>query len=106
MKKMLAVALPMMGLPLIAFAQHEGHMPVSENPILNIIEVITGLAAAVVAFQAALAYREGKLGKGVAWVTVGMVIMSVHHFILVAKRFLHFDPLSFLGETGGTIAFS
>ena len=55
-------------LPVAAYAQHEGHLPpppagLESNLVLNGIEIITGLAAAAVAFQAALAYREGRLGK-------------------------------------------
>ena len=93
-----------------AFAQHLGMPmhgePIENNVFLNCTEVLTGLAAAVVAFQAALAYREGRLGKGMTWVAVGMVIMSVGHFVLVIKRFIGFDPFGFLGHTGSFIAFS
>ena len=79
---------------------------ITSNPVLNITEVLTGLAAALVAFQAALVYREGRIGRGITWVAVGMVIMAVGHFILVAQRFFHVDPLGFLGSTGSFIAFS
>ncbi len=98
-------------LPSLVGAQHAGHHPAppagaQDNPLLNAGEILTGLLAAVVAFQAALAYREGRLGKGVTWVAVGMVIMSIGHFILVAKRYAHFDVLGFLGESGSFVAFS
>ena len=95
--------------PALALAQHmgmHGTEPIENNTFLNCTEVLTGLAAAVVAFQAALAYREGTLGKGMTWVAVGMVIMSVGHFVLVIKRFIGFDPFGFLGHTGSFIAFS
>jgi len=95
--------------PAVASAQHAAHQGVPDiqgNLGINATEIVTGLAAAVVAFQAALAYREGKLGKGMSWVAVGMVIMSVGHFILVSKRFLDIDPLGFLGQTGSFVAFS
>ena len=89
-------------------AQHDGSPPttIATNPILNITEVLTGLAAAFVAFQAAVAYREGRIGRGITWVAVGMVIMAVGHFILVSRRFFHLDPLGFLGSTGSSVAFS
>lgn len=93
--------------PLLAFAQHD-HLPppgVEANAFLNGTEVLTGLAAAIMAFQAALAYREGRLGKGMTWVAVGMVIMAVGHFILVVRRMVG-DPLGFLGPTGSFVAFS
>lgn len=107
----LALLAAAMALPSLAFAQHAGHHPVApagaqDNPALNAGEILTGLLAAVVAFQAALAYREGRLGRGMTWVAVGMVIMSIGHFILVAKRYAHFDVLGFLGESGSFIAFS
>jgi hypothetical protein len=90
-------------------AQHEGmDMPpaaIEGNLVLNGVEILTGLAAAVVAFQAALAYREGSLGIGMTWVAVGMTVMSVGHLILVVRR-LGVDPLGFLGTTGSFIAFS
>lgn len=94
--------------PLAALAQHDGSPPatIASNPILNITEVLTGLAAAFVAFQAAVVYREGRIGRGITWVAVGMVIMAVGHFILVARRFFHLDPLGFLGSTGSFVAFS
>jgi hypothetical protein len=94
--------------PEAAMAQHLGSPPntITSNPILNITEVVTGLAAAFVAFQAAVAYREGRMGRGITWVAVGMVIMAVGHFILVAQRFFHMDPLGFLGSAGSFIAFS
>jgi hypothetical protein len=94
--------------PVVAVAQQHGSLSntITSNPILNITEVLTGLAAAFVAFQAAVAYREGRLGRGITWVALGMVIMAVGHFILVAQRFLHIDPLGFLGSTGSFIAFS
>jgi hypothetical protein len=94
--------------PVAALAQHDA-LPattIESNPILNITEILTGLAAAFVAFQAAVAYREGRIGRGITWVAVGMVIMAVGHLILVARRFLHTDPLGFLGSTGSFIAFS
>jgi hypothetical protein len=78
---------------------------IESNLFLNGIEIFTGLAAAAVAFQAALAYREGRLGKGMTWVAVGMTIMSVGHLILVVRR-VSFDPLGFLGATGSFVAFS
>ena len=89
-------------LPAAALAQHDGSPPttITSNPILNITEVLTGLAAAFIAFQAAVAYREGRIGRGITWVAVGMVIMAVGHFILVSRRFFHLDPLGFLGSTG------
>jgi hypothetical protein len=98
--------------PAAAMAQHDMVSQVSppntitSNPILNITEVLTGLAAAFVAFQAAVVFREGRIGRGITWVAVGMVIMAVGHFILVARRFFHMDPLGFLGSTGSFIAFS
>ena len=94
--------------PVVAYAHHDGSPPatITSNPILNITEVLTGLAAAFIAFQAAVAYREGRIGRGITWVAVGMVIMAVGHFILVSRRFLHMDPLGFLGSTGSTVAFS
>ena len=94
--------------PAAAMAQLHGSPPntITSNPVLNITEVLTGLAAAFVAFQAALVYREGRIGRGITWVAVGMVIMAVGHFILVAQRFFHMDPLGFLGSTGSFIAFS
>lgn len=78
---------------------------IESNLILNGTEILTGLAAAAVAFQAALAYREGLLGKGMTWVAVGMTVMSIGHLILVVRR-LSFDPLGFLGVTGSFVAFS
>lgn len=94
--------------PAAALAQHDGSAPsaITSNPILNITEVLTGLAAAFVAFQAAVAYRQGRIGRGITWVAVGMVIMAVGHLILVSQRFFHVDPLGFLGSTGSFIAFS
>jgi hypothetical protein len=96
-------------LPATAYAQHEGHVApppgLESNLVLNGIEIITGLAAAAVAFQAALAYREGSLGKGMTWVAVGMIVMSVGHLILVVRR-EGVDPLGFLGPVGSYIAFS
>lgn len=92
------------------YAQHEGHLPpppagLESNLVLNAIEIITGLAAAAVAFQAALAYREGRLGKGMTWVAVGMIVMSVGHVILVVRR-EGIDPLGFLGPVGSYVAFA
>jgi hypothetical protein len=71
-------------LPAAALAQHDGSSTstITTSPILNITEVLTGLSAAFVAFQAAVAYREGRIGRGITWVAVGMVI-----FILVSRRF-------------------
>jgi hypothetical protein len=94
--------------PVAAMAQlHESPAnTITSNPVLNIVEVLTGLAAAFVAFQAALVYRQGRIGRGITWVAVGMVIMAVGHFILVARRFFQMDPLAFLGTTGSFIAFS
>ena len=97
-------------LPVAAYAQHEGHLPpppagLESNLVLNGIEIITGLAAAAVAFQAALAYREGRLGKGMTWVAIGMIVMSVGHLILVVRR-EGVDPLGFLGPVGSYVAFS
>lgn len=103
------VMLAVLVLPAIAFAQHEEHVnpppTIESNLILNAIEILTGIAAAGVAFQAALAYREGRLGRGMTWVAIGMTIMSVGHLILVVRR-VSFDPLGFLGETGSFVAFS
>jgi hypothetical protein len=95
-------------LPAAALAQHDGSSTstITTSPILNITEVLTGLSAAFVAFQAAVAYREGRIGRGITWVAVGMVIMAVGHFILVSRRFFHIDPLGFLGATGSSVAFS
>jgi hypothetical protein len=111
MRKVLAGGAMMVGsflFPAAAMAQHDGSPPdtITSNPLLNISEVLTGLAAAFIAFQAAVAYREGRIGRGITWVAVGMVIMAVGHFILVARRFFHMDPLGFLGSTGSFIAFS
>ncbi len=91
-----------------ALAQHHAPPPpdIQSNLALNSIEIVTGLAASAMAFQAALAYRAGRLGKGMLWVTLGMVIMAVGHIILVLKRIAHFDVLGFLGDTGSFIGFS
>lgn len=100
--------LPVLLLPTTVFGQMD-HGPAASglesNLILNGTEILTGLAAAVVAFQAALAYREGRLGKGMTWVAVGMTVMSVGHLILVVRR-TGFDPLGFLGATGSFVAFT
>jgi hypothetical protein len=93
-----------------AQGEHEGHLPppppgLESNTVLNTIEIITGVAAAAVAFQAALAYREGRLGKGMTWVAVGMIVMSVGHVILVVRR-EGIDPLGFLGPVGSYVAFA
>ena len=93
-----------------AQGEHEGHLPppppgLESNTVLNAIEIITGLAAAAVAFQAALAYREGRLGKGMTWVAIGMIVMSVGHVILVVRR-TGIDPLGFLGPVGSYVAFA
>src|SRR5436190_24360989 len=106
----LAAVLMIVVLPVALRAQHEQHSPappsdIEGNLVLNGIEILTGLAAAAVAFQAALAYREGRLGKGMTWVAVGMTVMSVGHLILVVRR-MSFDPLGFLGATGSFVAFS
>jgi hypothetical protein len=109
----LAVLLAVLALPSMLFAQEmmehdHGTTPpagIESNLLLNGIEILTGLAAAAVAFQAALAYREGRLGIGMTWVAVGMTVMSVGHLILVVRR-MSFDPLGFLGPTGSFIAFS
>jgi hypothetical protein len=106
----LAAVLMVVALPVVLRAQHDQHSPappadIEGNLVLNGIEILTGLAAAAVAFQAALAYREGRLGKGMTWVAVGMTVMSVGHLILVVRR-MSFDPLGFLGATGSFIAFS
>jgi hypothetical protein len=106
----LAAVLMVVALPVVLRAQHDQHSPaprsdIEGNLVLNGIEILTGLAAAAVAFQAALAYREGRLGKGMTWVAVGMTVMSVGHLILVVRR-MSFDPLGFLGTTGSFIAFS
>ena len=94
--------------PVAVIAQHQASPAhaITSNPILNITEVLTGLAAAFVAFQAAVAYREGRIGRGITWIAVGMVIMAVGHLILVARRLFNMDPLGFLGSTGSFIAFS
>lgn len=94
--------------PALAWAQHQHHQPsdIQQNAFLNLTEVVTGLAAAVVAFQAALAYREGRLGKGMTWVAVGMIIMSVGHLILAVKRMVGVDPLALFGPSGGFVVFS
>ena len=98
-----------LALPAVAYAQHEEHATapagLESNLILNGIEIITGVAAAAVAFNAALAYREGRLGKGMTWVAVGMIVMSVGHLILVVRR-EGVDPLGFLGPVGSYVAFS
>ena len=93
-----------------AQGEHEGHLPpappgLESNTVLNTIEIITGVAAAAVAFQAALAYREGRLGKGMTWVAIGMIVMSVGHVILVVRR-EGIDPLGFLGPVGSYVAFA
>jgi hypothetical protein len=93
--------------PAVALAQHASPAAtITSNPFLNITEVLTGLAAAFVAFQAAVVYRQGRIGQGITWIAVGMVIMAVGHFILVARRLFQLDPLGFLGSTGSFIAFS
>ena len=95
-------------LPATALAQHVDHNPppaIEGSLIINGLEILTGLAAAAFAFQAALAYREGRLGKGMTWVAIGMVVMSIGHLILVVRR-LTGDPLGFLGATGSFIVFS
>lgn len=97
-------------LPSTVYAQHEEHLPpppagLESNLVLNGIEIITGIAAAAVAFQAALAYREGRLGKGMTWVAIGMIVMSVGHVILVIRR-EGIDPLGFLGPVGSYIGFA
>jgi hypothetical protein len=106
---MLLVPMLFVLLPSTAYAQHEEHVAppsgLESNLVLNGIEIITGLAAAAVAFQAALAYREGRLGKGMTWVAIGMIVMSVGHLILVVRR-EGLDPLGFLGPVGSYIAFS
>ena len=108
---LLAPTMMFLLLPATVYAQqHEEHVPppptgLESNLVLNGIEIITGLAAAAVAFQAALAYREGRLGKGMTWVAVGMIVMSVGHLILVVRR-EGVDPLGFLGAAGSYIAFS
>jgi hypothetical protein len=104
----LAAVLAVLIAPVTVLAQHEDHSAdsgIESNLVLNAIEVLTGVAAAAVAFQAALAYREGRLGKGMTWVAVGMTVMSVGHLILVVRR-MGIDPLGFLGTTGSFIAFS
>ena len=106
----LALVLAVLVLPTTLFAQQDEHSPapppgIESNLILNGVEILTGLAAAAVAFQAALAYREGLLGKGMTWVAVGMTVMSIGHLILVVRR-VSFDPLGFLGAAGSFIAFS
>jgi hypothetical protein len=95
-------------LPATVMAQHDVTSPdtITSNPLLNITEVLTGLAAAFVAFEAAVAYRKGRIGRGITWVAVGMVIMALGHFILVARRLFHVDLLGFLGSTGSFIVFS
>ena len=90
--------------------EHAGHLPpppagLESNTILNAVEIITGLAAAAVAFQAALAYREGRLGKGMTFVAIGMIVMAVGHVILVVRR-VGIDPLGFLGPVGSYVAFA
>ena len=111
LKKILAGGCLTLGvflLPAVSMAQHDMSPPdtITSNPLINITEVLTGLAAAFVAFEAAVAYREGRIGRGITWVAVGMVIMAVGHFILVSRRLFHVDPLGFLGSTGSFIAFS
>src|SRR5437868_13651604 len=74
----LALVLAVLVIPATVLAQHEEHMPatpagIEGNLVLNAIEILTGIAAAAVAFQAALAYREGLLGKGMTWVAVGKI---------------------------------
>jgi hypothetical protein len=94
----------------LAFAQgHMGHMPppdMQNSLPLNVTEIVTGLAASVMAFQAALAYREGRLGRGMSWAAIGMVIMAVGHVILVLRRIVGFDVLGFLGRSGSFVGFS
>ena len=103
-----AMAVASFVFPAVAMAQHDASPPdtVTSNPLLNITEVLTGLAAAFVAFEAAVAYREGRIGRGITWVAIGMVIMALGHFILVARRLFHVDPLGFLGATGSFVVFS
>ncbi len=78
---------------------------VGSNLFLNLFEVVAGFAAALMAFASARTYREGRLGKGMTWVAVGMLIMAFGHLILVVRRTAKVDPLSFLGDTGSIIAF-
>jgi hypothetical protein len=89
-----------------ALAQHHAPAPAESSLLLNGIEVATGLVAAVMSFQAALAYREGLLGKGVTWVSVGMVLMAVGHLVLVIRRVAGVDPFAFAGQTGSFVLFS
>lgn len=105
------------GLPALALAQpadaaaqsiHAAHgaTNIQANPVLNGIEIVTGIAASLMALQAALAYRARLLGKGMLWVTIGMMVMAVGHIILVLQRVASFDVLGFLGHTGSFIGFS
>jgi len=89
--------------PSLALAQ--GAAEVKENILLNSTEVFLGLCAAAMAFATAQVLRGGRLGKGMTWVAVGMVIMAIGHLILVVRRVGKFDPLAFLGETGSVIGF-
>jgi hypothetical protein len=88
---------------------HAAHAPgadIQSNLTLNITEIVTGIAASLMAFQAALAYREGRLGRGMTWVAVGMVIMALGHIILVLRRIASFDVLGFFGPNVSFISFS
>jgi hypothetical protein len=88
---------------------HEQHAPpadISSNVWLNVIEILTGLAASLMALQATLAYRAGRLGRGMRWVTLGMVVMAIGHIILVVRRIADFDLLGFLGHSGSFVGFS
>lgn len=105
-----------LGIPVLALAEpaaaapqsvHQAHASnIQANPVLNGIEVVTGIAASLMALQAALAYRARLLGKGVLWVTIGMMVMAVGHIILVLQRVASFDLLGFLGSTGSFVGFS
>ena len=90
--------------PSTAFAKAASY-DVGSNLFLNSFEVVAGFAAALMAFASARTYREGRLGKGMTWVAVGMTIMAFGHLILVVRRTAKFDPLGFLGTTGSILAF-
>src|SRR5262249_37216728 len=110
-----ALGVALFAMATTALAQHEAHggglntqgmQGIQGNLALNVTEIVTGLAAALMALQAALAYREGRLARGMLLAAVGMVVMAVGHVILVLRRIINVDVLGFLGASGSFVAFS